>query len=315
MSSAGFRAGRGDWRLVWSGIVRGARPANPRSPLPSNSKPMKHFPLILAAALALSATASAQTVILHEDFNAVPPAGWSQVKNNPIAQGWIKSLDNRAWHEDEFNVTCDDDLISPVLDCSAYATVSATFKTSLNWADYQANHPNSNGDGVSNIYIRVNGGAWSVAWTDTRISNTTDIITVDLTSLAAGQAGVEFAFHSFGPYAHEIWVDYLDITGGGAPPTLAKAGSCPGPMTLTASNCTASGQVALLYGGAGSFTKPGGQCAGLTLGISAPTLGAMVTANGSGVASLGINASAAACGLTIQGVDVATCTATNTITL
>jgi len=98
-------------------------------------------------------------------------------------------------------------------------------------------------------------------------------------------------------------------------PSLGKTGTCPGPVTLTASNCTASGHVAVLYGHSGSYTKPGNPCGGLTLGISAPALGGILTANGSGTATLSFNAPPAACGLTIQAVDVSSCTATNAITL
>ena len=98
-------------------------------------------------------------------------------------------------------------------------------------------------------------------------------------------------------------------------PSLAKSGSCPGSTTLTASNCTAGGNVAFLYGAAGTYTKPNNPCQGVTLGISSPTLGTILTANGSGTASLTFNAPAGACGLTVQAVDVATCTPTNTVTL
>lgn len=294
-------------------------PASPQyqspvgDPLPPIT--MKQLLTVGAAVLALATLASAQTTILREDFNAVPPAGWSQIKNNPSAQGWIKSIDNRAWHEDEFNITCDSDLISPVIDCSGYSGISATFRTSLNWADYQANHPNSLGDGVSNLYVRVNGGAWQIAWTDTRIFNSTDTIVVDISSFAAGNANVEFAFHYYGTYAHELWVDWVQIDGQGGGPSLAKSGSCPGAVTVTASGCTAGGSVAVLYGVSGNFVKNGAPCNGLTLGISAPTLGGILTANGSGSAAISFNAPSGACGLTVQAVDVATCTATNTITL
>ncbi len=102
---------------------------------------------------------------------------------------------------------------------------------------------------------------------------------------------------------------------GGSGPTLAKSGSCPGPMTLNATNCTPNSPVAILYGPAGSFTKNGNPCNGLQLGISNPTLAAILGANGSGNASLSFNAPAGACGRTVQGVDIASCTPTNTLIL
>lgn len=103
---------------------------------------------------------------------------------------------------------------------------------------------------------------------------------------------------------------------GGAPVfTLAKSGTCPGGMTLTTTNGTASSAVAVLHGAAGSFTKPSGTCAGLTLGIASPKLGAIIGSNGSGAASLSFGAMAGWCGRTVQAVDISTCTASNTITL
>jgi hypothetical protein len=123
--------------------------------------------------------------------------------------------------------------------------------------------------------------------------------------------------HGVGTYGTLV-IDDFSINGGcsGPPPfSLAKSGTCPGLMTLSTTNGTASSSVAILYGNAGSFTKPSGACAGITLGISSPNLGAMLGANGSGAASLSFNTSAAFCGKTVQAVDVASCTASNTITL
>ena len=73
--------------------------------------------------------------------------------------------------------------------------------------------------------------------------------------------------------------------------------------------------VAILYGPAGSFTKNGQPCNGLQLGISNPTLATILSANGAGSAALTFNAPPGACGRTVQGVDVASCVATNTLVL
>ncbi len=273
------------------------------------------------AAIALAGSLSAQNVILREDFTvSVPPAGWSQVKNNPAANGWIKSLDNRAWHEDESSSigACDSELITPMLDLSNYATVLVSFETELNWADYLANHPSGYGDGETDLYVRVNGGAWTEVWTDTRLLNTNDVISVDVSAQVGGQANVEMAIRYYGTYAHETWVNWFQVDDGGSSVlTLAKTGSCPGAVTLTVTNATAGGSIAVLYGPAGSFTQNSANrpCQGLTLAIQVPTLGATVNANGSGTANLSFNAPPAACGRTVQAVDLSSCTATNAITL
>lgn len=468
------------------------------------------FSVCLVALLA-AGSLPAQQVALTEHFNAVPPPGWSQVKNNPLANGWIKSTDNRAWHEDESSGigACDDELISPVLDLSGYSAVYAHFKTQLAFPTYLANHPSTVGDGENDLYVRLNGGAWTEAWTDTRQAATTDTITVNLTGLAASQSVVEFAFRYYGTFAQEWWVDYVQISdsatppifgsfwtfnlpgtfkavgggvddlesyagtppshmaltainattgladpeawcriaggtyasasgvrnlemglipgstnyhnvrnamvlglngagqgnvtlnfkvidhgeethavdgiwvstdgaewfqvygpwtplltawtavtvdltsvasktngnfylafaqednfpyanldgigiddvetiGSGPPPfTLANTGTCGGPVTLDTTNGTPNGNVAILYGLAGTFTQNNANkpCLGLTLDIGAPTLGGVLTANGSGAAQLNFNAPVGACGATVQAVDISSCTKSNAIVL
>jgi hypothetical protein len=123
--------------------------------------------------------------------------------------------------------------------------------------------------------------------------------------------------HGVGTYGTHTFDDF-EVNGGcGGPPafTLAASGSCPGPMTLDTTNGTASGSVVILYGNAGASTKPSGVCAGTTVGIANPTVGAIIGANGSGAASLSFNAPGGACGKTVQAVDISSCTPSNTITL
>jgi Tol biopolymer transport system component len=96
---------------------------------------------------------------------------------------------------------------------------------------------------------------------------------------------------------------------------LARAGSCPGPIRLTITNAAQHGWVALLFGTAGSFVKPGMPCQGLTLGVSSPSLHRYLRANASGKVVFTSNVSAAHCGVTLQAVDVATCRVSNTVVL
>lgn len=112
------------------------------------------------------------------------------------------------------------------------------------------------------------------------------------------------------PAPPELIVNYT--TGG---PVLYKFGTCPGPMQLAAAGCTPNGAVAIVHGQPGVFIKNGNPCSGLVLGISNPVLAVVLRANGSGTASRSFNAPAGACGRTVQGVDVASCTPTNTLIL
>jgi hypothetical protein len=175
----------------------------------------------ILAGIVISAGASAQNIALREDFTlAVPPPGWSHVQNNPLTTGWIQSADGRAWHQDESSAvgTCDDELIAPLLDLTGYTAVYAHFRVQLAFPQFLANHPNSSGDGETDLLVRVNGGPWTEAWTESRQLATEETLTADLTALAAGLAGVEFAFRYYGTFAHETWVDFVQVDDSPEPP-------------------------------------------------------------------------------------------------
>lgn len=280
---------------------------------------MKQLATLLAGFVLAAGSASAQ--YLYENHDAgVPGAGWTQVKINPAAAGWIQSLDLRAWHEDEISPgTTDDRLISPSMDLSAAGAVYVHFESQLGWSNYLANHPTSAGDGENDLWVSTDGGVtWTEVWTDTRISNTNDWTHVDISSYA-GNSNVQIALRFYGTYAQEWWVNevVVDANATYPPPpfNLVKTGTCPGPVTLTTNGGTANSNVALLYGAPGSFTKARGACAGLTVGINRPTLGAMLNSNGSGTATVSFNALPSYCGRTVQAVDIASCTASNSLVL
>jgi len=99
-------------------------------------------------------------------------------------------------------------------------------------------------------------------------------------------------------------------------PTLTATGSCPGPLTLAASDMTPAGTVA--FGGSlgtGTSLVPRGSCLGTSLDLLQPVLLALVTADGAGAASIVASVPpAVACGtVTLQAIDLATCTTTNTV--
>jgi len=158
--------------------------------------------------------AAPQAPALVEDFNqSVPPSGWSQVQVNPLAAGWIQSADGRAWHQDESSSlgTCEDLLISPVLNLSAFASVFAHFEIELKYPDYLDNFPGSAGDGETDLYVRLNGGAWIEVWTETRQIASNEIVTVDLSSYLAGAGSVQIALRYYGTFAHATWVDWIQV--------------------------------------------------------------------------------------------------------
>jgi tricorn protease-like protein len=98
-------------------------------------------------------------------------------------------------------------------------------------------------------------------------------------------------------------------------PTLTKSGTCPGPMVLTVAGASPGGPVAYLYGPSGIYTNPSMPCAGVVLNINPPNLGALDTADGAGGSVVNLSAPLAACGLTVQVVDLTTCVPTNSLIL
>ena len=162
-----------------------------------------------------TAPLAAQTTYLSEDFNAgvVPPAGWIQVNNNgDTTVGWIPDGVGRAQHEDELGPVSDMTLVSPVIDLSSASNVFLHFDGETNWANYLANHPNSLGDGISNMEVTTNGGiSWTVVWTDTaQTSGDTYSPTIDLSAFA-GDSNVQIGIHFYGDFAQEWWVDNVVV--------------------------------------------------------------------------------------------------------
>jgi len=125
---------------------------------------------------------------------------------------------------------------------------------------------------------------------------------------------------SSGNIWHSTWTGNmfyeLDLgNGGGGGLALSMTGTCPGVMNISVTGATAAGSVALAYGNAGSFTLPSGSCAGLVLDIANPTLAAFFTADSAGSVAISPNIPGAVCGLTLQAVDMATCSKSNAVIL
>lgn len=98
-------------------------------------------------------------------------------------------------------------------------------------------------------------------------------------------------------------------------PSLTKQGDCGGRVRFITSGGTLGRKVVLLFGVAGFSVKPNPPCQGVALGIYQPRTAAIMTTNTYGIASATWIVPAAACGLTFQAVDVATCLVTNTFLL
>lgn len=175
-------------------------------------------------------------------------------------------------------------------------------------------------------------GTWERVYVDTSAAginlNTGSLFVIEMVgNTGMGIRGEYVAPPGTPPYPEELylngpgcfadcgWRIGFNTWMGQGGPSLSKTGTCPGPVTLTVTNATPGGPVAMLYGPAGSFTYNGSPCTGLTINISQPTLAGMINANGAGVANVSFNAPPGLCGRTIVGVDIRACAPTNTIIL
>ncbi|MHC4380242.1 MAG: choice-of-anchor J domain-containing protein [Planctomycetota bacterium] len=153
---------------------------------------------------------AAQTTILSEDFSGgtFPPLGWTEDRVGPNQNGWERASSARAWHEDFTGSTTENYLITPAMDLSGMTEVYLHFSGESYYTNYRANHPNSVGDGISDVQISTNGGlSWTVLWTDTSLNNNdTYSPTVDI-STYAGLTNVQIAFYFYGTFAQEWWID------------------------------------------------------------------------------------------------------------
>lgn len=95
-------------------------------------------------------------------------------------------------------------------------------------------------------------------------------------------------------------------------PVLTATGTCPGSVSIQVIGATPGGQVPFVASpNLGTFTLPGGPCAGTDLGLANPRLLGVLTADGGGNISRTVQVPPAACGLYLQALDVATCDPTN----
>lgn len=296
---------------------------------------MKRILSILAIA-ALPGVASAQA--LNEPFTysttgVFPPTGWTATNTNAPGAGgeWVEAFNtlytfpnllvqDAAAHDYEYlsGITCDDTLDSPSINLSTYGSPELTFVSDVSWVAWMAHYlPTPNSNGASNIFISTDGGTTfgPAVWSETTQFNGVINETVDLSGVAANQAAVVVRFHYYGYDAHTWAIDDVIVDNvGPVGPSIALGGTCPGPMTVNASGMTAGGPVAFGYGSAGTTILPGGACAGATVPLApgATQLG-ILSADGSGNATLAGNAPPVACGnILVVAFDVATCTATNT---
>lgn len=103
----------------------------------------------------------------------------------------------------------------------------------------------------------------------------------------------------------------IETTGPLGPALALSCGG--GTATADISNCTPGGPIAVVYGPAGAYVHGGAQCNGLTIDLIPAAQPLVLSADGSGAASLTRPVGPGACGsgVLVQAADIVTCVATN----
>lgn len=159
---------------------------------------------------------AAQNVAFSENFDlgSFPPPGWTQQEGNPASSGWKRHSGSlRAWHEDEpLEIgSVDDFLISPPFSLAGFTEAFGHVDVELRYPDFLANHPYSQADGETNLFFRSGAGSWVKAWTECRTSPGRASFTARVPSPFLGAPDVQLALHYKGKYAHETWVDVVQV--------------------------------------------------------------------------------------------------------
>lgn len=134
--------------------------------------------------------------------------------------GWQRdTFGQRAWHEDFTGSTTENRLISPTFALSGLQTAYLHFQSQTNYATYLANHPQSVGDGISQMQLSLDGGlSWIPVWNDAaQVSNEVYEFTVSLSQWASAPS-VQLGVYFFGTYAQEWWVDDIQVDDTGLTP-------------------------------------------------------------------------------------------------
>ena len=107
-------------------------------------------------------------------------------------------------------------------------------------------------------------------------------------TFTAAVAATELSIEVDPIYDTWLWLDGVTLVGAG--PTLVWNGTCPGGGVANMTGMTPAGTVYLGYSALpGPWPIPGGSCAGTVIDLIAPTLAAVLVADGAGNASLTAN--------------------------
>lgn len=111
------------------------------------------------------------------------------------------------------------------------------------------------------------------------------------------------------------WSPILDNHQYLSPMHLTILGPCLGRKHVLVNGASPWQLVAFGVGLPGSFTIPGGPCAGTVVDLDNPFLGGLANADGNGDVAVIVKVPAGVCGLSVQALDVATCSLSDLVVL
>ncbi len=214
---------------------------------------MKNFTLTVAILLGIITGTLAQTTVYTYDFTSASlPAGWTNVDNtgnNPTAGIWKRSTNSAfagptaatgfMWllsdAQNNDNLVENATLTMEPVNCVANTKVFLQFNQSFNtYFD-----PNTNSQGK--IEVSNNGSNWNEVYTISTNTDNPELVTVDISSFAAGQASVLIRFNFTGNWDGYWAIDDIKVI---EPPVLdAAVVAVDLPKYIGTSSQTISGTV------------------------------------------------------------------------
>ncbi len=154
------------------------------------------------------------TTLLDEGFGTWPPAGWTITDGGAAGYTWGSSTTssltltgatgNFAVVDSDSagtGIAFDDSLVSPVMDCTAFTTVTLSF------IHYYNNYSTDS----AAVEITTDGTTWTPVITYTVDTADGETATLDLSTQAAGQATVQIRFHYIGTYDYYWLIDNVRV--------------------------------------------------------------------------------------------------------
>jgi hypothetical protein len=124
-----------------------------------------------------------------------------------------------------------------------------------------------------------------------------------------------FEIRDSGAISDVVAIDNFSFVTQPPGPVLSVVGACPGANNIQIDGANPFATVILLYGPAGSFTLPGGPCAGTTLDLATPNIAGLFAADLGGSVTLSTMIPAGFCGTSLQAVEPGTCLSSNLVLL